>query len=340
MGGGVAVSDFDNDGRLDIFLANHPHGNSVGLGGVEGAYVKGQGVIFQATVPVVPAKEMKLSGTPQSPKSLSDWEKTLLEIRGEKATTAAQKQQSTLADKLIQSLAENGKNFTHLSDNENLTIVVTFRGGKSTAQSGGGVAAGGMMGSLGGKGGMGPLAGGGGMAGPGGGMPMAPSAGTGGIGSPLGGIGPMGSGAPPGATGGEAMTPDRELELLGDLHQKRGNWSDAASAYERALKTAGGAARARELAKKLAEVYLKNGDLEKARKALDATSGKAPRVKVQGEIKEVVAKPAIKLPTRLIISATKKLLDQVGSGKITLADFKKQATFEVLNFDETSAPKK
>jgi tetratricopeptide (TPR) repeat protein len=140
--------------------------------------------------------------------------------------------------------------------------------------------------------------------------------------------------------GGGPISPDRELELLGDLHQKRGNWTDAASAYERAIKAAGGAARVRELAKKLAEVYLKTGNLEKARKALDVTRGKAPRVKVQGEIKEVAAKPAIKLPTRLIISAPKKLLDQVGSGKITPADFQKQATFEVLNFDETSATKK
>ncbi len=138
MGGGAAISNFDSDGRLDIFLANHPHGNSIGLGSVEGAYFRGQGVIFQATVPPVPAKELKLSGTTQSPKSLSDWEKTLLQIRGEKATTTAHKPQGTLADKLLKSLAENGKNFTRLPENENLTIVVTFRGGRSTGESGAG----------------------------------------------------------------------------------------------------------------------------------------------------------------------------------------------------------
>ncbi len=55
---------------------------------------------------------------------------------------------------------------------------------------------------------------------------------------------------------------------------------------------------------------------------------------------QVKPAPGIKLPTKLIISAPKKLLDQVGNGKITLAEFQKQATFEILNFNETSAPKK
>ena len=328
---GISFADFDNDGKLDLLVANHPHAG-IARPGVEGVYLKGQGAVFQATVPSVPSAELVASGIGQAPKPLSDWQKTRLQIRGEKLASTAPARHATLADALLKSLAENGKNFAHLPDNESITIIITFRGVHGVPKASGAGMGGmpGMPGASGGPG-MGPP---GGMMGPGGGGSTGPMGGGAGA-AGIGGLpSPMGS-ARDDLGGGGPISPDRELELLGDLHQKRGNWNDAASAYDRAIKKAGTQARARELARKLAEVYLKTGELEKARKALDL--GAAEPTDVRGRIKltEAPAKPAVKLPTRLIVSASKKLLDQVGEGKIPMAEFQKQATFEVLRFEET-----
>ena len=144
------------------------------------------------------------------------------------------------------------------------------------------------------------------------------------------------------------MTPDRELELLGDLHQKRGNWKDAASAYERALaklrETTGTTqtARIRELVRRLAESHLNSGNLEEARKALLFYFPTDPKPADQYTQKVPAPKPApaIKLPAKLIVSAPKKLLDQVGDGKITAAEFQKLVTLEVLTFEDAAGPKR
>lgn len=326
-----------NERNFDTFLANHPHAG-ITMPSLEGAYLKGQGVLFQATMPSVPLSELAAGGPAQSPKSLSDWEKTRLQIRGEQPKPAGATGRMTLANELLKTIAENGKNFSHLPENESLTLIITFRTAAPASGGGAGMPAPGMMsggmaapgmGSMGGGGGgiVSPMGGlGGPPAGPMGGAPM-PGAG----GSPL---------PPPGVGGGESMTPDRELELLGDLHQKRGNWNDAASAYERARQKAADPGRVRDLAKKLVEVYLKTGDLEKAHKVLGNAVGDVPKVNVQSKVTEAPVKPAINLPTRLIISAPKRLLDQVGDGKMSFAEFQKLAALEVLRFDGPPAPKK
>jgi hypothetical protein len=48
-------------------------------------------------------------------------------------------------------------------------------------------------------------------------------------------------------------------------------------------------------------------------------------------------KAASSVPAKLIVSASKKLLDQVGSGKITLEEFKKEVT---VDLSSAAAPEK
>jgi len=46
---------------------------------------------------------------------------------------------------------------------------------------------------------------------------------------------------------------------------------------------------------------------------------------------------AVSLPGKLILSAPKSLLDQVGGELISFADFRKQVTLEVQTFDAAKA---
>jgi len=46
--------------------------------------------------------------------------------------------------------------------------------------------------------------------------------------------------------------------------------------------------------------------------------------------------PPPSLPSKLIISAPKRLLDQVGAGKIPYADFRRQATIDYFGFSDKS----
>ena len=45
----------------------------------------------------------------------------------------------------------------------------------------------------------------------------------------------------------------------------------------------------------------------------------------------------LELPAKLIISAPKRLLDEVGTGKMSLAEFKKAASIEFLTFPGTKS---
>ncbi|HLW67492.1 MAG TPA: tetratricopeptide repeat protein, partial [Gemmataceae bacterium] len=169
-------------------------------------------------------------------------------------------------------------------------------------------------------------------------------------------------GAPAGLTPNSGSVADsiaaigRDYELLGDLHQKQGKMNEAIDAYSKAVQAAKTATiaqpagedakanvekvkqRVRDLSTKLARVLLDAGRVDEARKALEMDT----QIKVLPPAASGQA--LISLPAKLTISATKKLLDQVGTGKISYDEFRKQVTLDYSSFNEPapmpSEPKK
>jgi len=101
-----------------------------------------------------------------------------------------------------------------------------------------------------------------------------------------------------------------------------------------------------ELAAKLAQASLAEGDDDKALKALEQLGAQQKRI--ESLYKKILEKKnrqqnaqarnaGLELPAKLIISAPKRLLDEVGTGKMSLAEFKKAASIEFLTFPGTKS---
>jgi tetratricopeptide (TPR) repeat protein len=292
----------------------------------EGVYLKGHGVVFTLTLP--PQKDLKPSAPAPSEKALTEWERERKELRGEKVDGAGAEKKAkepTIADILIKLLAENGKHFTQLAPDETVTIVVTFR------QTEGGAGA------------VDPIL--------------------------INHFYPQdsylrpnqlnlyqlqvdqpanknstkeiktGEGAP--ASSGEVTTKGpsakaKDSLLLGDLHYKQGKFAEAADAYTAALKELQDLKESdtyAEACRKLAQALLAEDKPEEAKAHLEQWI-KYKKVETAPAKKDA---PAAQAPTKLILSAPKKLLDQVGSGKMSLEEFKKQVTVE---YDQAVSPSK
>jgi hypothetical protein len=342
------LSDHDQDGWADLWITNQANPHAAAEITIEGAYLKGQGVIFDITLPGVSKASLDTTAAPAPTEKKSEWDQVRNQLRGENPEPAPKAKKQSLTDSLLQLVAENGKNFSHLAGNENVSIVVTFRpnpsalsfhqsmsrgtsgfrsGPGSSTASGGGAMGGGKEGASGG---------------PGAGMAMGGGGGAGMMGS---GAGLAGGGT---ATSSEPLTEDRELELLADLHLKRNNLTEAAAALERAvakarsvqidknvpmdqakLRISQATVRLRDLTRKLAEVYLKVGNIEAAKKALELSP-----LAVAMDTSHSVAKPApaIKLPSKLILIVPASVLGR--GDAVPLAEFKKLASIQVLDFDQ------
>lgn len=121
----------------------------------------------------------------------------------------------------------------------------------------------------------------------------------------------------------------RDTELLGELHLKQGKHEEAIKAFHYVLKRISDPKREAELHRKLAQCYLMQGQDEKARAELDQA---VAIMKKETQAKETRNPSA--LPVKLIISAPKKLLDQMKTGKITFEEFRRQAQVETLRFGD------
>jgi hypothetical protein len=327
----------------------------------EGVYLKDYGVVYTATLPSPPSNP--LSGTTVGAVTrtpLSPWERARKELRGETIEPEGKSVNGLppLAEVILKVLAENGKHFTRLAEGERITVAVTFRDdaangiyhpplpGMVPSQY---RSASGSTGS--------PPAFGPGLP-PGNGLPGGPRPSPNGS-VPGGGFPPPGYSIAPGAPEDDAawLTDVRNAIRLGDLHLQRGKGQDAITAYKEALdrlekemfsrknapgKTPGGEDADAgdvpvllmevELCYKIAQVYVQTGDFESGRAMIQRASKLAKQAEtLTGATAEANPRPTQSaLPSKLIVTASKKLLDEVGSGKLTFEAFRKAATVEYV----------
>jgi tetratricopeptide (TPR) repeat protein len=92
---------------------------------LEGVYLKGQGVVYTATLSSL--QPPRSSGKAEVPKPVSEWDSVRREVRNEKEKPKPPEPSKPpeLSDMLLKILAENGQHFSRLGENESLTIVVT-----------------------------------------------------------------------------------------------------------------------------------------------------------------------------------------------------------------------
>jgi hypothetical protein len=324
----VAVADFDNDGRPDLLLTN-PHGaltlfHNTGDGkfmdltkqsgfryvhdvltsradrglDVEGVYLHGQGVVYTATMPP-PPHDPRPGATPASNKPLSDWDRARKEIRNEKLTPEESKQpprEPGLAEVILKVLADNGKHFSLLRPEETLTVALTFRPGT-----------------------------------------FEPLAVYHDISDPAGQAQPSGGSKPDsGKQPGDAAKPAttaRDYLLLGDLHLKQGKMQEAIASYESAAKIEPKLAQDPSLLERVAQAYIAQGRKDQGEAALTrARKLREDALAQQSKNTQGGESPSASLPAKLVISATKRLLDRVGNGEISYEAFKKEAQVEYLSF--------
>jgi hypothetical protein len=274
----------------------------------EGTYLKGYGVVYTVTLPAAHHRTKPQTDKP-APTPLSEWERTRKELRGEKVEAPpAASEPPSLADVILKVLAENGRHLALLEPEESITVVVTFRPERpaplSTFQPSAGP---GMM----------P------------GMPGAPPAASNAIGS-----GAAGTAEQPaqifvgGFPGFDKGPPSTALDylLLGELHLKQRQFEQAAECFRQALKRQSELPnQAPEIHRKLAEAYLGLGQLDQARTSLEAAG---PSSQKPSRPKTPLSAMKPELPGKLVVAGTKKLLDQVGAGKMTFEEFKKAATVD------------
>jgi tetratricopeptide (TPR) repeat protein len=262
---------------------------------LEGVYLRGQGVVYTATVSSLQSPVRSSAASPVRwrvtvQRSDSDWENIRRQIRNEKEQpkkTETSKPPS-LSDVLLRVLAENGHNFSQLGENESLTLVLTVH---ETGSSSG-----------------------------------ATKSGT--------GSAKADSTAATYTRISLDRSQLRDLELLGELHFKQGKYAEAISVYARLLGETKSPKVDAELKRKLAQCYLMQGQDVTARSLLDEAIALMKQETEAKDKPLSAAKPAPALPVKLIISVQKKLLDQAKEGKITFEEFRREARVQTLRFNE------
>jgi hypothetical protein len=358
MSGGMPPKSFRADMAPSYppsYPSHGPYGPAAGATviplGFEGLFVKASGIVFTATLPLSyhdsVAIEIRRHETPKP----STWDRVRRGLSRDNVdeTRVEFAEAEPIHKVILRALAENGHRIQGLAEDERVVVALTFRGEKEggpplgivfpgmppgAGASSGPIGAGTMAGA---PYPAGSAASPGGSAGRGQGHaspaddPFAAPAVT--ASDPFG---PADAGSGPAAKG----MPSRQYELLGDLHLKQGRVREAVDAYRKALETesaqaATSGAVGRELARKATQALLAAGDEASLREAqallTRALKDKAPPQPQMGASASVgQAKPSIPLPPKLIISAPKRLLDQVGAGKISFEDFAKATMMETV----------
>jgi hypothetical protein len=318
--------------------------SSVDYPAAEGVYLKGYGVVYNLVLPPQPKPHAKEATAPTKP--ISEWDRIRKEMHGDKVTEEnkpIQPKQPTLTENLIKLLAENGHHFAQLGDKENITIVITFREPKptgpigpystsldfgfpintSTIQSGDllvGVGVNsdqGLTGTV--TASSGPQVGTQSTS-----QQEKPNTSSGSAVQPSPGREENGLGSKPTAS------PAKDLLLLADLNFKQSKFAEAEALYRKALEalaTEKDNAQRTDILRKLAQILVANGKYDEAKKLLEQILAK--KVETKAAPKET-PKP-LPLPAKLIITASKELLNQVGTNRIDLEAFRKAVSVEYEN---------
>jgi len=311
----------------------------------EGVYLKDYGVVYTATLPPPPSNP--LPGTTVGVVHripLSAWDRARKELRGETVEPdgTSVNEPPPLADVILKVLADNGKHFTRLAEGERITVAVTFRDDAANGILHPQLIYTPMLGAPAGMPPGGSFPGGTGVPGVTGGSPYIASGGH----TPP----PSGSPRPAGAPEDDAawLTEVRNRMTLSDLHVKQQNYPAAIIAYkntqellqkafdakrELSPEDAASVLTTAQLFLHLAKGYESAGDNEASRKAMQKVGSLSKMAAtLAGALPAAKAQPAAPpaLPSKLVVTASKKLLDEVGAGKMTFEAFRKAATVEYV----------
>jgi tetratricopeptide (TPR) repeat protein len=315
----------------------------------QGAYLKGYGVIFAAILP--PQRDPRPAPAPTQAPPLTEWERLRKQLHGEPtgspAPPRARHQEAALTDVVLEALAKNGHHFSHLGAQESLTVSIVFRqrepvsgafvdelaaqetswawelpkleGASSLEEQ----------------------------------MAVPEEEGNGSGASQKETPQSDATGARPPTQESSAATREAALralaqlgtrstdqgsspqdyELLGDLHAKQGQSQEALKAYRKAAEKTQPGQQSAAVYLKLAHLYLTAvHDPEQARTAMNQAREALAQAELAKTVTPAPAKAASPLPSRLTITVPKRLLDPAGTGKITMEEFKKEATVEYLPF--------
>ncbi len=320
----------------------------------QGTYIKGHGVVYTILMP--PPKHEPKAAQPL-PQSQNEWDRVRQQIRGENPTSPApllKAKEPSVADLVLEALAKYGHHFSQLGDQESLTVSIIYR---LKDQAHGDNVHRNYLKRLIGL--------------PGDTLSVGPNNNGFIVGGDFLYLDTLEyqipiqandlevsvpsevtQTSPPAAAkessekkkrgaGGGTTTPDQgssDYELLGDLHLKQGQGVEALRAYQQALAKSSDVQHAAAMYLKMAQLYLTilkddaeaKHAMERAKELLAQAPAKVAPLADKSAPKPKTAAPP--LPARLIITAPKRLLDQVGTGKLSLEEFKKAASVEHLSF--------
>ena len=282
----------------------------------EGTWLKSHGVVFALTLPP-PARDPRPEKPQPAPKPPNDWDRIRKEVRQEKPQTeetAKPAKEPTLSDVILKVLAENGKHFTQLGPNETLTVAITFRNPEPTQANGTGVALVDYDGD-----GYFDLS-------------VAASLDPNNIQAqqpPPKEDKPAGNNAADDANHKKI----KDLILLAEMHLKQSKTEEAIQALRQALELKPEGDQAAIANKNLAQALVAAQKYDEAIQAIQKAAEWLKKRQAEAPKKESSeAAPPSPLPSKLVISVPKKLLDDVGSGKLSFEEFKKAASVEYLTF--------
>jgi tetratricopeptide (TPR) repeat protein len=291
----------------------------------EGVYLKGQGVVFTMTL-APSAHDPRPAAEKPAPKAApSDWDRTRSELRGEKVPPpkTTETKSASVADTILKLLADNGHHFSQLGAEESLIVVITFRGGVAGGQA---------------KTGKEEL------------IRRAYLDLTGALPTPEAvkaflqddrddAYQKLVEGLLNETKPRTTAPATNDHEVLGDLHMKQGKAKEAIDAYQKAMEKD---PKREVILNKLIQANVAANNYTKAQELLKNAKdlAKQPPVATAETAKPATPAAGAALPTKLLISAPKKLLDIAGAGKITFDEFKKAATVEYLTFPPPPAAAK